>query len=53
MIVELIGTISKEVRSMDDPILKGYMLEFHMEQSETFCVIHGKVTDVYRIVARA
>ena len=52
MILEMIGTISAEVKSKEDPLFVAFMEKFHVEPSETFVFIHGKVSDIYRVVAR-
>ena len=55
MIIEMIGTISQEIGNLDHPVLLDFLKKYNMSHLlpvDLHCVVHGKVTDVYRVIAR-
>jgi len=51
MILEHLTTLSGEFRSFDHPLIKGIMKRYEIEkQDDLFMIVHGKVTDFYRVI---
>ena len=51
MILEHITTLSGEFRSLDHPLIDEIMKRYEVEKKEDlFMIVHGKVTDVYRVI---